>query len=209
VAKKRIADIQRQLLLLTVAQLFDRLRDQFLELFNLDLPDEDVFTGTPLQFGAVVSEFLILAEIMGIDIEKAVWGKYPRKCPYCDRGRCDCGEHKRNPPAACPLSQERIKHRGSPAYVGKNLSRAPIPRTNPQSSGGNQRGEKRSGLPGQRQGYAGRVRGCICPLGGTCNTPRDTSSRRNILAQVRPSQEVKLPKSLACFPSTNSMPSLK
>lgn len=99
--RETLSALQKRLLPLTIAQLFDRLRDQFISLFSFDLLDEDqsisAFTGTPTQFKAVVSEFIVLAEMTGVNLEKAVWSKYPRKCPYCDAEQCECGEHKRNP----------------------------------------------------------------------------------------------------------------
>lgn len=100
-AAERVGDRQKRLLPLTVVRLLDGLCDQFLELFDPDLlkkdSGRDSFRGTSQQLGAVVGEFLTLAEMMSVDVEKAVWYKYPRKCPYCAAAQCKCGEHKRHP----------------------------------------------------------------------------------------------------------------
>lgn len=99
--RERITDLQKRLLPLFVTQLFEQLHNQFLSLFDLDLlkkgQDTDAFKGTPQDLGTIVAEFLARSEMMGVNIEKAVWSKYPGKCPYCSEERCQCGENKRDP----------------------------------------------------------------------------------------------------------------
>ncbi|MFY9457983.1 MAG: hypothetical protein WAP23_03620 [Candidatus Spechtbacterales bacterium] len=114
-ARERIANLQKRLLsykqgqhekyvsdyLISITEPFDRLRDQFLQLFDIDILKKDTgsgaFIGTPSQLRAIMDDLLVLAEISGINLERAVWKKYPDKCPYCMTKPCGCGGHKSRP----------------------------------------------------------------------------------------------------------------
>lgn len=55
------------------------------------------FTGTPAQFRGSLDEFLVLAAHFGINLEDAIWNKFPAMCPYCLEKRCICTPVKKNP----------------------------------------------------------------------------------------------------------------
>lgn len=86
--------------LISTTKPFERLLELFLKLFDVDLLDDcgnGAFLGTPAQFRSVLDELLVLAEIWGVDLGKAVWRKYPDKCPYCLAKPCGCGGQKKHP----------------------------------------------------------------------------------------------------------------
>lgn len=113
--RERISSLQKRLLsykrdqsqkfaddyLISIAEPFDRLREQFVGLFNIDLEEglgNGAFQSTPAELRSVLDELLIIAEIWDINLEKAVWGKYPDECPYCLEKPCRCtGGKKSNP----------------------------------------------------------------------------------------------------------------
>jgi hypothetical protein len=114
VPRERIADLQKRLLfarkdqhekfvdeyLISITDPFDRLRDRFAELFDVDILEKTgsgTLRGTPDQFRGVVAELLVLAKIWGVNLERSVWGKYPNKCPYCMAKPCACGPQKSSP----------------------------------------------------------------------------------------------------------------
>jgi len=45
---------------------------------------------TEKEFADVIAWLASLANIMGIDLEKAALNKYPNKCPKCQRSPCAC-----------------------------------------------------------------------------------------------------------------------
>jgi NTP pyrophosphatase (non-canonical NTP hydrolase) len=45
---------------------------------------------TEKEFGDVIAWLASLANIMGIDLEKAALAKYPHKCPKCQSAPCQC-----------------------------------------------------------------------------------------------------------------------
>ena len=45
---------------------------------------------TEKEFADVLAWLSSLANIMGIDLEKAALNKYPHKCPKCNRAPCEC-----------------------------------------------------------------------------------------------------------------------
>jgi NTP pyrophosphatase (non-canonical NTP hydrolase) len=45
---------------------------------------------TEKEFADVIAWLASLANIMGIDLEKAALSKYPNKCPKCDSSPCVC-----------------------------------------------------------------------------------------------------------------------
>jgi NTP pyrophosphatase (non-canonical NTP hydrolase) len=45
---------------------------------------------TEKEFADVIAWLASLANIMGIDLEKATLAKYPNKCPKCDSSPCQC-----------------------------------------------------------------------------------------------------------------------
>jgi NTP pyrophosphatase (non-canonical NTP hydrolase) len=45
---------------------------------------------TEKEFADVIAWLASLANIMGIDLEKAALAKYPGKCPKCQRSPCAC-----------------------------------------------------------------------------------------------------------------------
>ena len=51
---------------------------------------EKEFVGTPMGFCAVVEKFLAFAYGHRVDLEHAVWAKYPNQCPYCGKTPCMC-----------------------------------------------------------------------------------------------------------------------
>ncbi len=70
---------------------------KFCRLFSIDEGKgraQAIFVGTPAQLRAVLDEFLVLAKRCGVNIEMAVWRKYPDICPYCLRKPCSCGPRK-------------------------------------------------------------------------------------------------------------------
>lgn len=68
---------------------------KFCRLFLIDEGwAQAIFVGTPAQLRAVLDEFLVLAKRCGVNMEMAVWGKYPDICPYCLRKPCSCGPGK-------------------------------------------------------------------------------------------------------------------
>lgn len=52
------------------------------------------FPWNPDGLRMVVDQLLIVARRYGIDMEKAVWGKYPKLCSYCTEPECVCGIRK-------------------------------------------------------------------------------------------------------------------
>jgi NTP pyrophosphatase (non-canonical NTP hydrolase) len=42
------------------------------------------------EFADVIAWLASLANIAGVDLEKAALGKYPDKCPKCERSPCQC-----------------------------------------------------------------------------------------------------------------------
>ncbi|MBU1014896.1 hypothetical protein KKI17_00435 [Patescibacteria group bacterium] len=63
--------------------------------------DEDrailTFMGTPGQFAAVLNSLLQIARMCGVNMESAIWAKYPNICPYCLSCPCICGRTKTAP----------------------------------------------------------------------------------------------------------------
>jgi NTP pyrophosphatase (non-canonical NTP hydrolase) len=45
---------------------------------------------TEKEFADVIAWLASLANIMGIDLEKAAYAKYPNKCPKCQATPCQC-----------------------------------------------------------------------------------------------------------------------
>ncbi len=45
---------------------------------------------TEKEFADVIAWIASLANIMGIDLEKAALNKYPHKCPKCNASPCQC-----------------------------------------------------------------------------------------------------------------------
>jgi len=45
---------------------------------------------TETEFADVIAWLASLANIMGINLEKAALNKYPHKCPKCQSSPCDC-----------------------------------------------------------------------------------------------------------------------
>jgi NTP pyrophosphatase (non-canonical NTP hydrolase) len=45
---------------------------------------------TEKEFADVIAWLASLANIMGIDLEKATYAKYPNKCPKCQATPCQC-----------------------------------------------------------------------------------------------------------------------
>lgn len=45
---------------------------------------------TEKEFADVIAWLASLANIMGIDLEKAAFNKYPHKCPKCQGAPCKC-----------------------------------------------------------------------------------------------------------------------
>ncbi len=45
---------------------------------------------TEKEFADVIAWISSLANIMGIDLEKAALNKYPHKCPKCNASPCQC-----------------------------------------------------------------------------------------------------------------------
>lgn len=45
---------------------------------------------TEKEFADVIAWLASLANIMGIDLEKAAYAKYPDKCPKCQSSPCQC-----------------------------------------------------------------------------------------------------------------------
>jgi NTP pyrophosphatase (non-canonical NTP hydrolase) len=45
---------------------------------------------TEKEFADVIAWLASLANIMGIDLEKAAYSKYPNKCPKCGSSPCTC-----------------------------------------------------------------------------------------------------------------------
>jgi NTP pyrophosphatase (non-canonical NTP hydrolase) len=45
---------------------------------------------TEKEFADVIAWLASLANIMGIDLEKAAYSKYPNKCPKCSSSPCAC-----------------------------------------------------------------------------------------------------------------------
>jgi NTP pyrophosphatase (non-canonical NTP hydrolase) len=45
---------------------------------------------TEKEFADVIAWLASLANIMGIDLEKAALAKYPNKCPKCQQSSCQC-----------------------------------------------------------------------------------------------------------------------
>jgi NTP pyrophosphatase (non-canonical NTP hydrolase) len=45
---------------------------------------------TEKEFADVIAWLASLANIMGIDLEKAALAKYPNKCPKCQSSPCEC-----------------------------------------------------------------------------------------------------------------------
>jgi len=71
---------------------------EFLKLFWIDEERAEArFIGTPTTLRWVLDELLILAWQCGVDMEKAVWGKYPNLCSYCLTQPCLCGPRKSGP----------------------------------------------------------------------------------------------------------------
>lgn len=71
---------------------------QFYHLFSID--EEKLvakFTRTPAELRTVLDKLLLIAGHYGINMERAVWGKYPKICPYCLRKPCSCGPQKPKP----------------------------------------------------------------------------------------------------------------
>lgn len=116
VARERIAKLQERLLserkkqqekyeddyLVSATEPFDRLHKQFVALFDVDVIEKTgngALRGTPAQFRAVLDELLVLAQIWDVNMERAVWGKYPNKCPYpdCLSKPCICEGQKSRP----------------------------------------------------------------------------------------------------------------
>ena len=71
-----------------------RLHQKILGLFVVNTSGNTVFLGTPADFLGILDELLIVAASCGINIEKAVWEKYPSMCPYCENKPCACGGKK-------------------------------------------------------------------------------------------------------------------
>jgi NTP pyrophosphatase (non-canonical NTP hydrolase) len=45
---------------------------------------------TEKEFADVIAWLASLANVMGIDLEKAALAKYPNKCPKCEQSPCNC-----------------------------------------------------------------------------------------------------------------------
>lgn len=55
------------------------------------------FLGTPTIFQDLVRQLVIIARFAGVNLEEAVWQKFPDICPYCGRKPCECAEKKSSP----------------------------------------------------------------------------------------------------------------
>ena len=83
----------------------------FCRLFSINEEKKQAtFIGTPTQLRALLDELLALARRCGINMETAVWGKYPNICPYCLTKPCSCGPRKTGPHKRLniPLPQKGI-----------------------------------------------------------------------------------------------------
>ena len=67
---------------------FDWLVDEVAEL-GAELKGSDR-EATEKEFADVIAWLTSLANIMGIDLEKAALAKYPNKCPKCQSAPCKC-----------------------------------------------------------------------------------------------------------------------
>jgi NTP pyrophosphatase (non-canonical NTP hydrolase) len=67
---------------------YDWLVDELIELGEA-LEEEDK-EAVEKEFADVIAWFAPLANITGIDLEKAVVNKYSGKCPKCERSPCKC-----------------------------------------------------------------------------------------------------------------------
>ena len=68
---------------------------KFCRLFSIDEGrTQAIFIDTPAQLRAVLDELLVLAKRCGVNMEMAVWAKYPNICPYCLKKPCSCGPRK-------------------------------------------------------------------------------------------------------------------
>jgi NTP pyrophosphatase (non-canonical NTP hydrolase) len=67
---------------------FDWLVDEVQEL-GAELKGNDR-EATEKEFADVIAWLASLANIMGIDLEKAALSKYPNKCPKCASSPCQC-----------------------------------------------------------------------------------------------------------------------
>lgn len=63
-------------------------------LFTVNASGNTSFLGTPADFRGMLDELLVIAASCGINIEKAVWKKYPGTCPYCENKPCNCEGRK-------------------------------------------------------------------------------------------------------------------
>lgn len=90
----------RQRLLGGIPPEVEWLQNVFSELFEgVPTSQEDPvrFQGTAEKFTTLVDRLLRIASGYGIDLEQAVWDKYPGICPYCEQKPCDCGTEKSGP----------------------------------------------------------------------------------------------------------------
>lgn len=68
----------------------------FMNLFYLQ-DGRTRFSGTSDDLRRIVEELLIVTASYGVDMETAVWSKYPGQCSYCNQCPCICGLGKSRP----------------------------------------------------------------------------------------------------------------
>lgn len=72
-----------------------KLHRKIRSMFASNASGDTVFLGTRADFLGMLKELLVIAGSCGINIEKAVWEKYPDRCPYCESKPCSCGGQKK------------------------------------------------------------------------------------------------------------------
>jgi len=71
---------------------------KFCRLFSIDEARvRATFIGTTAQLRVALDELLVLANQCGVNMETAIWNKYPNTCPYCLAKPCCCGPQKAAP----------------------------------------------------------------------------------------------------------------
>lgn len=71
---------------------------ELIRLFSIDEQRAQAyFIGTPVKMQALLYQLLTIATSCNINMEEAIWGKYPRECRYCDAKVCECPAQKLGP----------------------------------------------------------------------------------------------------------------
>lgn len=65
------------------------------------------FLGTPTIFQDLIRQLAIIARFAGVNLEEAVWQKFPNVCPYCGNKPCQCADKKSNPHRELSLPKPR------------------------------------------------------------------------------------------------------